>query len=390
MEIIHPDRVWLKRLLFPKSGSERVFYHCVFWVAFLVINNAQLLHSLLGDIGSWQVYVLRLLYFLKLIPQYYLCVSLFHLLRERFQGVWLAVTAAMLTVLSGYLASVLAFLLIDVAGDLNSLGDKFNFNFHLYLDVDGWNGRRLLLLILNVVSGVELLFVPVGLKILKYGLSQNLIRQNLQSEALEMELKVLRSQLNPHFVFNVFNAAYAKILPLSESAAEFLSQTANILRFALYETEEEFVRLHKELDCIKAYVTLQNARSGFENRIDFSLVGQIKMSHFVPTFLLVKLVENTCEELVIAGGEKPDINISAVIDSDHLEFTVTCNGPSDNKLLFKSKDEKWLINTKSRLEVYFPQNSNFVKTEYGQAVTVRINLPLIRSQRVLEEENGSL
>lgn len=390
MEIIHPDRAWLKRLLFPKSVSERVFYHCIFWIAFLVINNPQLIHTLLGDTGSWQVYGLRLLYFVKLIPQYYLCVALFHLLRARLQGILLVVTATVLTVLSGYLISVLTFLFIDAAGDLNSLGDKFNFNFHLYLDVSGWNGRRFLLLILNVVSGVELLFVPVGFKILKYGLSQNLIRQNLQSEALEMELKVLRSQLNPHFVFNVFNAAYAKILPLSESAAEFLSQTASILRFALYETEEEFVRLQKELDCIKAYVTLQSARSGFENSISFSVIGLVETNHVVPTFLLMTLIENVCEESVTAGGEKPDITISAVIDSDHLEFTLICSGRSDNKLLFKSKDEKWLINTKSRLGIYFPLNSNFVKTEHGHAVTVKINLPLIRSQRVLEEENGSL
>ncbi|GGC05465.1 hypothetical protein GCM10011325_35450 [Dyadobacter sediminis] len=244
------------------------------------------------------------------------------------------------------------------------------FNFQ---DINSW-------LVFTVdLSEAQFFILPVALKIVKYAAEENIIRQKVQNAALSMELKVLKSQINPHFVFNVLNAAYAKILPISEDAAEYLEKASEILRFSLYETTDEFIQLDKEISYLNRYVELETIRSQKRCKASIQQHGEICEQHSIPTLLLITLVENAFKHGVHATRHNSYVDIRIYILPDSLEFIIVNSKPQQPVMRSKKNDRSGgigLVNLAKRMEIYYPGNHKFEKIDADGEFRVTLKLPL--------------
>lgn len=115
--------------------------------------------------------------------------------------------------------------------------------------------------------------------------------KNIEVAQLQTELKYLRSQLNPHFLFNGLNTIYGNIDRSNEEARNILLQFAGLLRYNLYEADVDFVDLSKEVSYIENYVALQKARSNANLKIELSINVEDGSLKIAPLIFIV-FIEN--------------------------------------------------------------------------------------------------
>jgi two-component system, LytTR family, sensor kinase len=115
--------------------------------------------------------------------------------------------------------------------------------------------------------------------------------KNIQINQLQTELKYLRSQINPHFLFNGLNTIYGSIEMSNQHARNILLQFSDLLRYNLYEADVDFVDLEKEALYLQNYVALQRARSNSNLQIDLDIQIEDKAINVAP-LIFVAFVEN--------------------------------------------------------------------------------------------------
>lgn len=379
MNSINRSDSLVERLLFPRTQGLRVFYHICFWFLFTLLHYAYALPTLAQKAGDPSVTLAGFAYFMKTIPEYYLCVGIYNLLRKYISGFLLFVALLLSAILLNHVVSTLLFLWVDYAFGLENMPQRFRMFAGMYLAPFDFRDFNSWLVFTVDLSEAQFFILPVALKMAKYAAGENIMRQKLQNEALGMELKVLKSQINPHFVFNVLNAAYAKILPISEDAAEYLEKASEILRFSLYETNDEFIKLEKELSYLNRYVELESIRSQRRCKISLQQQGDIREQHRIPTLLLITLVENAFKHGVHATRHNSYVDILIHILPESLEFIIENSKPQQPVMRNKKNDRSGgigLVNLAKRMEIYYPGNHKFEKIETGGEFKVMLKLPL--------------
>lgn len=190
--------------------------------------------------------------------------------------------------------------------------------------------------------------------------------KNLQLSASqnEIELKNLRSQLNPHFLFNSLNSIRALIDINPLQAKENLTTLSNLLRKSLVLGKEQLVSLKEELEIVNDYLDLEKVR--FEERLAIEVEHDPKLDDFpVPPFMIQTLVENAFKHGISRLIEGGTITIRTEIGGSNVTITVINDGT-----LGQSVDTGiGLQNTLRRLELQYPQNSQFsLKEEDGKVI----------------------
>jgi len=163
---------------------------------------------------------------------------------------------------------------------------------------------------------------------IRYSQHKALQAKELMIENRQSELSFLRSQVNPHFLFNSLNNVYSLVYDKSEHALPAIAGFSDMLRYMLY-TKEEKVPLAKEIDYIKKYIDLQKLRYDESPHIEFQLNGNIEKAT-IPPLLLIPFVENAFKHGNL-NNERGELNIS-IINNDE-KFLFHCR----NK---KVKDQK--------------------------------------------------
>lgn len=113
----------------------------------------------------------------------------------------------------------------------------------------------------------------------------------LSNQQLESELAYLRSQVNPHFLFNTLNNIYALAYKKSEHTAEAVLKLSSMMRYMLYEATAERVPLSKEIENLQSFIALQKLRSRQQEVVNLEIAGQLEDKEIAP-LLLIPLVEN--------------------------------------------------------------------------------------------------
>ena len=193
---------------------------------------------------------------------------------------------------------------------------------------------------------------------------QELIREKLQSE-----LNFLRSQTNPHFLFNTLNSIYALARKQSPQTSEVVMQLSKLLRYMIYECKEPFVPLEKEWKIIEDYVSLEKLRYG--NRLHVQMNKQIiPNGEMIAPLLLLPLVENAFKHGAGNNRDHTEILINLSKKNDELHFTVE-NNVGDNR----NEEEQCgigLKNVKRQLELLYPDHSFNIDQQSGK-FTVNIS-----------------
>jgi two-component system LytT family sensor kinase len=146
--------------------------------------------------------------------------------------------------------------------------------------------------------------------------------QQLRLEKQEAELSFLKSQTNPHFLFNTLNNIYSLSRDKSDLAPESILRLSKILRYMLYETSGKFARIDQEVETLSDYIALEKLRYDYAVRIAFKHeiadVGQP-----LPPLLLITLVENAFKHGVAEASQHPFVDIDLAVDQQQLIFTVS-------------------------------------------------------------------
>lgn len=117
------------------------------------------------------------------------------------------------------------------------------------------------------------------------------IKAELQKDKIESQLELLKSKLNPHFLFNTLNNIDILIQDEPNKASEYLKKLSEILRFMLYETNTERIPLSNEIEHIKKYIDLQKIRTSNNDFVDFEVIGD-SGNKFIAPMIFVHFIEN--------------------------------------------------------------------------------------------------
>jgi len=173
----------------------------------------------------------------------------------------------------------------------------------------------------------------------------------LQQQKTEAEIKFLKAQLNPHFLFNALNNIYALVLTRSENAAESLMSLSQLLRYIIYDAEVEKVSLEKEIVYLKYYIELESLRLADKNKLKINIVVDPN-NHKIMPMIFIPFVENSFKHSDI--NKDGSIEISLKLNGNQLEFI--CENTYSS--VPKSVDHVGgigLENSKKRLEMVYPQ-----------------------------------
>ena len=178
------------------------------------------------------------------------------------------------------------------------------------------------------------------------------IYQELQKEKYETELKMLKAQINPHFLFNTLNSIYVLSKKKSDKTPEIVLKLSQMLDFVLYRNGESKIEIAKEMEFITDYIDLEKVR--YENKLDIKLKVDLKNPHQkIEPMLFIPLVENAFKHGVKHERQKARVNIH-VSDKSGIKFAISNSKPN-----YKPNNEKGgigLENLKGRLEKFYPDN----------------------------------
>ncbi len=148
----------------------------------------------------------------------------------------------------------------------------------------------------------------------------------LQKEKATNELKFLRAQIQPHFLFNTLNNLYALTLSKSDLAPKVVLKLSEILDFILYQSNQPEIPIEKEIELIESFIELETLRYGDLLDIQFHHEIKDQKSNIAPLILL-PFVENAFKHGVAGNLENPKIKIDLKIDNNTLQFQVYNNKP---------------------------------------------------------------
>lgn len=203
-------------------------------------------------------------------------------------------------------------------------------------------------------------------------------RQELEKSKSEAELKSLKNQLNPHFLLNTLNNIYALIAFSPEKAQQAVHDLSKLLRYVLYENNQPFVPLVKEIDFIKNYIELMRIRLSDSVKLETNMLVSDQSETVVAPMLFITLIENAFKHGVsyshpsyihITISEKPGEEIVCKIENSYFP-------KSDQD---KSGSGIGLEHLRKRLGLIYPGHYKWDvdmnKESYSSCLTIYLNKP---------------
>ena len=176
-------------------------------------------------------------------------------------------------------------------------------------------------------------------------------KQEIENEKLATELSFLKTQINPHFLFNTLNNIYSLAMVKSEATADAVLKLSSIMRYVLSETKHDTVPLDKEIQFVKHYIELQKVRLTDKVSIEFNVEGETEGKQIAP-LLLIPFVENAFK-YGVSTKENSKLLFELKTDAEKIYFNAT-----NDKITYDKGHENntgiGLKNTKRRLELLYP------------------------------------
>jgi len=203
--------------------------------------------------------------------------------------------------------------------------------------------------IVRIVSALLLVHL-----LLSWVLNQWKLVGQLQTERIEAELLHLKSQVNPHFLFNTLNNLYGLALEKSDQAPDVILKLSDMLRYTIYQGAKDLVPLTDEIAYLQNYIELQKIRSAREGRISFTHTTDNTATMIAPLLLII-LLENAFKHGFEKLIEDKFIELQLGVEEGKLTFTIKNNfSPVPHP---REREEKGigLKNLAKRLELIYPE-----------------------------------
>jgi two-component system, LytTR family, sensor kinase len=332
----------------------QIVLHVVIWavllgaVIALAVNNAKLsTESVLVILVLFPCINLTLFYlnYLVLIP---------HFLDKKKYGIY-ALSAAGAIVFYGFVKYGVALLFKNIVL-MHNQGHEASFGA-FFLN--------------TLFTSLIFLFLSAVLKFTIDWFLNERIQRDLENQRLTAELAFLKSQINPHFLFNSLNSIYSLAYQRSETTPEAILKLSDIMRYMLYGSNDNKVELAKEFHYLQNYIDLQKIRFGNKAYIDFKIEGDPDGQHIAP-LLLIAFIENAFKHGV-ANNPLTPIKMRIEVHDAHLQFNI------ENKKHNNNRDPEGgigLSNVKRRLDLLYPQKYNLNIIDQPDSYNVELSLVL--------------
>ncbi len=198
--------------------------------------------------------------------------------------------------------------------------------------------------------------------------------EELKSTVQESELQFLRSQINPHFLFNNLNNLYSHALEGSQKTPEIILELSGLLRYMLYECKEKFVPLSKEIEQLHNFIKLNKLQIENRGSVDFE-ARDIKPGHKIAPLILIVFIENAFKHSQSGQTENIRIAIDLTMKENVLQFTCTNNYVPTEGL--ETVDAGiGLKNVQKRLQLLYPNKHDLKIEENGNSYRVDLSIEL--------------
>ena len=196
-----------------------------------------------------------------------------------------------------------------------------------------------------------------------------------EKQKVQIELKALKAQVNPHFFFNTLNSIYSMALDKDERLPITVLQLSDIMRYFLYESKEDFVPLEKELQVLQDYIALQKIRTDEKFVMEEGMEGEVKNEKIAP-LLLITFLENAFKHGVKTGPENAFIKLFVQVQQGYLDFQVENNKGIIDKPDPGEYSGVGLENVKRRLELLYPDKHELIIHDLADRFVVHLQLKL--------------
>lgn len=241
-----------------------------------------------------------------------------------------------------------------------SFGSLLGFVINTYIVLNGW---------------VLIYFVIYYFNTFRKG---EIEKWKLEAALKDAELLSLKSQINPHFIFNCLNNLRALILEDQNKARDMVTSLSEIMRYTFQFSQSEFVTFEKELEIIKDYIRLEKIQ--FEDRLEFNLeVESDTLSCEIPPMSVQLLIENAIKHGITESKNGGEINLSSKCHNKMLEIRVVNTGKYEPDV---KQSGIGMENIKNRLDwIYKGSASLEIGNDAKGMVESALYIPIIESSR---------
>jgi two-component system, LytTR family, sensor kinase len=310
----------------------------LFYVTLLILINP-LVNSLTFFLFDARIWIVLLLVNLAAFPAYILysrfIVTKF-LLHKRYSffiSATILLSALLVLLLWGLYALILKFPL--------SVHERVYFTFTYATII-----REVLWIIINMSLAVAICFG-------KEALDEKEMVSTLQKDATFYKLRYLRAQLNPHFLFNTLNSIYSLSLQKSDKTPEVVVRLSDIMRYLIYECNEDKIPLNKEIDFIRNYIEIEKMR--YKADVRFTVEGDTDLVMIEP-FLFISFIENGFKHALDNSYNEPFIYITLKVIGGQIVLNVINSSNANLETQAKRINGKGMSNSKTLLELLYPDS----------------------------------
>ncbi len=202
-------------------------------------------------------------------------------------------------------------------------------------------------------------------------------KQELEKRTMQSELRFLKSQINPHFLFNTLNSLYALTLKKSDKAPEIVIKLSEMMRYMLYECNEKQVPLKKEVNYLHNYLALEQLRQGKNIDIVFNTSGNISNQMIAP-LMFIPFLENSFKHGLNNNIEGGFVHIDLTAENEKIYFSVKNSKPEKLPVIHPKRKSGGigLVNVNRRLNLLYPDKYSLDIEDNPKSYRVRLELEL--------------
>jgi len=327
--------VWVLLLVIPYISTDQVFN--------LFVPESGTKYLLLSIALSTILIIIFYFNYFFLIPRY--------LLAKKY---WLYFLSLLLAIATGFFLSVVIFFFSD-------------FNPEMLARLNPTIEKVIPVIIINVISLWLLSIISSILFTVYTRLKET------EKEKLSAQIASLKSQINPHFLFNTLNNIYATAIDSSPKAADMVDKLSEMMRYTMKDTQQDFVLLEDEINYINNFIELQKLRLDRSVKLEYDRPENIPSLQIAP-MLLIPFIENAFKHGV-NSEQKSNIKIEMKINKAALQLIVVNNKVGVQRDI-SEKSGLGITNTWHRLNLIYPSKHLLVinDTDKEFSVSLHINL----------------
>ncbi len=229
-------------------------------------------------------------------------------------------------------------------------------------------------ILFTILKMTPVVMLMVGFKFAWDAQSKQAELDTLKSVVAESQLQFLKSQINPHFLFNSLNNLYSYALENSPKTPKIILELSSLLRYMLYDCREERVPLSKEITYIENFVRLQGLQIEDRGDINFNATGDFDR-HFIAPLILIVFVENCFKHSTSSLSDKIVIDIEIKLENNKL-IMKCANSFSTEKNTENLTQGIGMENVQSRLNLLYPEAHSLKISNLNDVYQVYLELEL--------------